>query len=248
MNPKAQLVKDILEQVNKGFATEKDVAQVFKAVVAKMTEFRDALQSKVDGHTEDTNNKLDTISSSHLLLSKSVKTTRDFTESALESATETLNERIDAVAASIEKTDLTDIEDALSFIEEKVNAIKIPETPDVMKIVQPSLDHLQGEIDDIKEKVKVIGSRPSGGTVVMSRGQVKFYDLSDQLDGIKTIFALPSFWRIFSVQSTSTPQVFRPTVDYTSDASAMTLSFTAQIDAASTLAAGQTLLVLYVEP
>lgn len=93
-----------------------------------------------------------------------------------------------------------------------------------------------------KERQKVIytgGSSPKFG------GHVQYYDLSASLDGSTRTFALPAFARVLSVQSSSFPNAFRPSTDYTTDASAMTITFTSEIDAATTLAAGQTIIILY---
>jgi hypothetical protein len=79
----------------------------------------------------------------------------------------------------------------------------------------------------------------------VERGGLKVYDLSSSLDGATKTFSLPAFDKIIMISSTSFPFTFRPTVDYTSDASAMTLTFTSEITASTTLALGQTLLIVY---
>jgi len=81
--------------------------------------------------------------------------------------------------------------------------------------------------------------------VAPSRNQVQVYDLSSSLDGVTKTFGLPAFWKVFDVRSSSFPYAFRPTVDYTVDGSAMTITFTSEVEAAGTLATGQTLYVLY---
>lgn len=92
-----------------------------------------------------------------------------------------------------------------------------------------------------KSTTNVIGGATGGGRLV------KVHDLTDQLDGVTKTFALPAFWRVISVHSSSFPNIFRPTIDYTTDASAMTITFTDEITADATLATGQTLLVVYAE-
>lgn len=120
---------------------------------------------------------------------------------------------------------------------------KLELLPEGEKLKIEAIEDLRKELDELKKNA----SRGTG-VIVQSRGQIKLYDLSDQLDGNTKTFSLPTFWRVLTVQSTSTPNAFRPTIDYTTDASAMTITFTSEIDAASTLAAGQTLTVLYAEP
>lgn len=102
---------------------------------------------------------------------------------------------------------------------------------------------LREELDELKKsKVIMTGGGSSGGGHI-----VKAYDLSDQLNGVLKTFALPAFWRVISVHSSSFPNAFRPTTDYTTDASAMTITFTAEITAGTTLATGQTIIVTYSE-
>lgn len=97
--------------------------------------------------------------------------------------------------------------------------------------------------DDLKKKstTTIIGGATGGGHIA------KIHDLSNSLDGVTKTFSLPAFWRVLSVYSTSSPVIFRPIIDYTTDASAMTITFTSEINAQSTLSSGQTLLILYSE-
>lgn len=69
------------------------------------------------------------------------------------------------------------------------------------------------------------------------------YDLSGLLDGLTKTFTLPANARVIAVFSSSFPTIFRRTTDYTTTAS--TITFTSQIDAPTTLAAGQSVVLLY---
>ena len=94
----------------------------------------------------------------------------------------------------------------------------------------------------IKELPTVfVGGSSSGGRIVKS------YDLSSQLNGVTKTFSLPAFWRIISVHSSSFPNAFRETVDYTYDASVYSITFTSEITADTTLATGQTITIIYSE-
>ena len=68
-------------------------------------------------------------------------------------------------------------------------------------------------------------------------------DISDQLNGILKTFTLVSNAKVILAFGSSTPGVFRPTTDYTTTGS--TITFTSEITAASTLATGQTVIILY---
>lgn len=98
---------------------------------------------------------------------------------------------------------------------------------------------MKGKIS--KEYIVAGGNSSNGG------GTVKVYDLSSQLDGSTTTFALPAFWRVLTVDLSSTPRALRPDVDFTVDGTAMTITFTSQIRVASSLSAGQTCIVTYAE-
>lgn len=112
-----------------------------------------------------------------------------------------------------------------------------------------SMKAIDGLLEALEELKKLrTGTIINGGGGNASGGRiVKVYDLSSQLNGILKTFSLPAFWRVISVQSSSFPNAFRPTTDYTTDASAMTITFTSEITASSTLAAGQTIIVIYSE-
>ena len=69
------------------------------------------------------------------------------------------------------------------------------------------------------------------------------YDLSSLLDGSTKTFSLPVNARVILVTGSSTPGIFRKTVDYTTTNGSIT--FTSQIDETQALATGQTLVVLY---
>lgn len=68
-------------------------------------------------------------------------------------------------------------------------------------------------------------------------------DISDQLNGVLKTFTLVPNAQVIMVFSSSMPGVFRPTIDYTTTGSEIT--FTSEINANSTLATGQTVIILY---
>jgi len=192
--------------------------------------------------------------------------------SALQSVTSThLPKRIDALLTRVENVErgvddkigpverrVTRIED--ENLEERVSNLENAEGPEMPqeetsesireKLGMLPLDAITGLTERLDALWEAIDSRPTGGgsTIAYSRGQIKLYDLSSQLNGVAKTFNLPAFWRVISVQSSSSPNAFRPTVDYTTDASVPAITFTSQVDAASVLSAGQTLTLIYAEP
>lgn len=129
-------------------------------------------------------------------------------------------------------------------------------SPDTPEEIAGKLNTLTEAVDistikgwkELEKRVKGVENRPVSGWSSASGGKiVKFYDLTDKLDASTKTFSLPAFWRVISVHSSSTPNIFRPTIDFTTDAAAMTITFTSQIDASTILATPQTLLVVYAE-
>ena len=118
-------------------------------------------------------------------------------------------------------------------IVEKINALPIEEE------YQIDIEHIKGLKKALKE-----ASTP-GVTAISGRGRIKNYDLSSSLNGVLKTFAIPANWQVITVVSSSFPSALRPVIDYTY--TPQTITFTSQIDAASTLATGQTLIIVYEE-
>jgi len=147
------------------------------------------------------------------------------------------------------------VKEVAVFDEKKFEA----EIPKLGEPIRDALELLQDDnrldksaikgLDELLKKLeKKIGSAIYVGGGGSTGGKiVKAYDLTSSLNGALKTFSLPAFWRVISVHSSSFPYVFRPTIDYTTDASAMTITFTSEIDETTTLATGQTLLVEYAE-
>lgn len=98
----------------------------------------------------------------------------------------------------------------------------------------------------LKNKPGVQMSSGKGGRLGRGTGNpTKYYDLSSLLDGVTKTFAIPANLRVLDVRSSSAPFAFRQTTDYTYTATSLT--FTSEINAASTLKSGQTIYIIYVE-
>lgn len=110
---------------------------------------------------------------------------------------------------------------------------------------KPKIDvigHLREELDELRKLITKKVIAPSGG--VMGRDLVRANDISAQLNGVTKTFNTPGMWRVISINLSSFPNTLRETVDYTWTPTSIT--FTSQIDAASTLAAGQTCVIIYM--
>jgi len=121
---------------------------------------------------------------------------------------------------------------------------KLESLEDEDKLSIKAIKDLQEELDKIK-KMKGTVQYVGGGSV--GKHNVVAHDLSASLaGGVTRVFQMPAFWKVISVSLSSFPNILRPTVDFTSDASASTLTILSEIPDAS-LSAGQTMIVLYSE-
>ncbi len=103
---------------------------------------------------------------------------------------------------------------------------------------------LEKYVREIVAAIKSTKTNNGGAGLVGARELVRAFDLSSYLNGVTKTFSLPAVWRIISVQASSFPGVLRETVDYTWTPQSIT--FTSEIDAAGTLAIGQTVIILYM--
>jgi len=127
---------------------------------------------------------------------------------------------------------------------------KIESVQEKDKLVIEAIKGLRQELDELKktaDKNNANGAIYVGGGTTGGGKTVKVYDLTSQLDGVLKTFALPAFWRVHTVDLSSFPNALRPTVDFTTDAGLMTITFTSEINAATSLATGQTCIVTYSE-
>ena len=123
-------------------------------------------------------------------------------------------------------------------IVDKINELPIEDE------LQIGVEHIRGLIKELKDLRKLASTQTfvggSGG-----KGHIKPYDISSQLNGVLKTFNLPANWTVISVVSTSFPNAFRPVIDYTFTPT--TITFTSEITASSTLASGQSVIVIYEE-
>ena len=125
-------------------------------------------------------------------------------------------------------------------------------SPDTPAKIRDKLESLKGEdrldtsaIKGLEKRLKKLETSQSFSTGGSGGNVVRAYDLSASLDGVLKTFALPAFWRVISVHLSSFPNILRPTVDYTTDNSAFTITFTSEINAGTGLASGQTCIITY---
>lgn len=258
MSDKLAKLQEIMRLVNEGI-TRDDFLTAFKEVLRLVNDIKGSNEQEWSA-IHDAMKKIPDRMMSEMMLSmtktekKMVKDCMDKCETMCAEMEQKHKEemgKMDLEVRMIKADREAIIEDTLAKIPEEVE-----ETP---QQVRNKLETLKGkerlpidaidgltekleEVSKIKGQVQFVPNGSSGG------GIVKAYDLTSQLNGVLKTFSLPAFWRVISVHSSSVPNAFRPTTDFTTDASAMTITFTDEINASSTLNTGQTLLVVYAEP
>lgn len=116
----------------------------------------------------------------------------------------------------------------------------------IVKVNTDKSDRLirKGKVEGIEELEGMVRTAEANTRSWSNSGSFMYaQDLSSLLDGNTKTFNLIPNAHVVLVVSSSFPNVFRPTVDYTTSAS--TITFTSEISATTTLATGQTVIVLY---
>lgn len=145
-----------------------------------------------------------------------------------------------------------------SLIERAVAAVQMPEQKEALldtpEDIRNKLEVLNGderlEMSAIKGLEEILASirkesRTSGiGGAIVGRNVFQDVDLSARLDGSTKTFGIPAVWNIISVHLSSFPHALRKNVDFTYTPESIT--FTSEIDAATSLAAGQTCVLTVV--
>jgi hypothetical protein len=112
-----------------------------------------------------------------------------------------------------------------------------------MKVIK-GLNRWMTEIKNLASK-KSEQRMGGGGGSSSSGGATKSMKLNSQLNGVTKDFVLPNVSNVISVHASSGPSILSETDDYTWTSDL--ISFTSQVDASTTLAAGQTVVVVYTE-
>lgn len=147
----------------------------------------------------------------------------EFDASSLEEALRGHQEALDSL------TDLTTGENIRNALEA---------LPEGDKLAMSAIEGLETELEKIR------ATKTSVQTGVTGRDIITKYDLSPYLDGSTKTFNIPATWAVISVACSSFPNVLRPTIDYTNTNT--TITFTNEIEASTTLAAGQTVVLILV--
>lgn len=253
-----KLGKELEEKIdNKTKVAEEDLVRLNEILEGLKDSFQEAIDAVIEERNrivEENNSSLITMkkwamdSMNKYLAKSGVKdVVRDF-EAEAQSVLDRLNSLeapdIESLASEAKEMAMGELKDMIPNLEEKGEVMaealnSIEEEDDKIKI---------SAIKGLEEALKKLGragllSGAGGSTGKRSNK----YDLSDSLDGSTKTFTLPAFYRILTVHSSSAPWIFRETTDYTADAAASTITFTSEIEASTTLASGQTIIITYEE-
>ena len=259
MDKLAQL-KKIAEIVNTDKASAREVALVLSKIMAAvksgMSQIKDELNAKAD--KEQIENYVNSIQADiSKLVNKVDKNTKDEVYKLVNLEVYKLEKLI----SEIPQYDSTQIENKFSSvikdIENRISSIKIPEIPKITgeKIVdeinvlpireedQIDFDHIKGWKKWVEPFVRSLGLGGSRGGVGRGGG-MGVYFLNSELNGVLKEFSIPNFaGGDIAIMGSSFPTAFAKTTDFTLNGNKIT--FTDEIDASTTLSAGQTVLVIH---
>lgn len=234
------------ERERNSYAKSADVAKLFKTLAAAVQKVHPALSKEVDAKFRA---KLEKIESTERKLSNLVSEARNLRDAEVQKLSKDL--RRELANLRNEFKEVPTVDDVIGFFERmaenlpKLSPVEIRDSLESIREEEEKLDidaikNLRQELDELRKfKSKVI----TGGGIT-GRDIIKSYDLSPFLDGSTKTFAVPGNWTVLSVSGTSFPFTYRRLVDYTFTPQEIT--FTDEITAATSLAAGQTIEILYV--
>jgi len=200
----------------------------------------------------------DVSASSVKQMQKDIATLKSTTEGLIASFSETndskLNKAVEQLRTEVNRVreaipTLPDYTDIFNEIQAKIPVLppeKLGEDyrnalealPDGDKLAIEAIEDLRKELDELRKM------KTGGGNGLAFREFVTKFDLSPYLDGVTKTFNIPGTYAILSVASSSFPSVLRPTIDYTHTQS--TITFTDEITADTTLAQGQTVIIMLI--
>lgn len=234
---KIQQLKDLVAIINKPYAKTEDVIPLIKALIKEMKNCKMDAEKAAKEVMDEAMMKCMEISR-EMKMKKGEK--GDKGDSIMGPKGEDGKDGKDgqSIVGPAGKDGKDGSPDTGEHIVDKINALEIK--PDL----QIGKEHIKG----LEEWEKSIESRISNSprTIVGPRNgnSVQYYDISSELDGSTKSFNIPTNRRVLQVIGSSFPFNFRPLIDYTVDG--RTLTFSSEIDEATSLASGQTITVLYV--
>ncbi|RJQ33904.1 hypothetical protein C4568_03825 [Candidatus Parcubacteria bacterium] len=246
------------EDVERFFTVLTDVVRAIEPKLADelSTKLEKALKnesSALSGRVSDLQGEIrDAEKRMKKLLSEAQHSTGREREKMVERHQKELNKLVEGFAKTLkniqkEAEEYATVDDVVGFVQRAIEQITGEDIRDQLeslkgeeRLDKSAIKGLDEELAEIR-KTKSGSSGPSG---ITGKDVIQKYDLSPYLDGVTKTFAIPGNWTVLDVSGTSSPYQFRRLVDYTFTNQAIT--FTDQVDAAGSLAEGQTVEILYV--
>lgn len=221
----------------------KDTGEALKAVEKRVL---DTVGQNKELSAKDVSSLQTAINSNQQNLMSLIDRIKKDSDFALQTAINQLRGDINGVASLI--PDLPDYTDDFNRLQRAINRVPKQFTAEQIRDL---LEGLKGKerldvtaIDGLEEMLKKAIPKAGGSGGIVGRDIFKDYDLSPSLDGVTKTFNIPAVWNIISVDTSSFPHALRKNIDYTW--TPQTITFTAEIDAATVLAEGQTVVLTIV--
>lgn len=258
-----------LEELFSNTVDREEVAKTVKVILESIDVLKDQIKADIESRHENMQKNFEKLNT---LIKNAENNANSGTSRVKDGLVRDIKETATSLRQEINtlRSEIPELPD-FSFLDKKLMELqaKIPSITDlenkipVLGIqIRDGLELLTGDerldksaikgLEDIEKDITNLKNNKGNKTIYTGTGgsssggrNVQAYDLSSQLNGVLKTFTIPAFWRVISVHSTSFPFVFRPTVDYTTNGS--TITFTSEITADTTLAAGQTIIIIYAE-
>lgn len=260
MDKNLEKLEKLLSVIEEG-VTKDEFVKAFESLVSYVLKIEKKNNSEIDSLKENYNTIIRTIKEEVSSAISELKGRVDsvFVGERLDVMKKMIDDKIFFVDDRISKIKDGKDADENRVVREVIKNIKVPKngSPDSPADIRNKLETLTGEnrldksairgIDDIENVLNAMKDG-SGKTFIIGgkgRNSVHLYDLSAELDGVKKTFNLPSNFGVIGVWCSSMPNAFRPTIDYTEGNK--TITFTDEINALTTLASGQTLILQYIK-
>jgi DNA repair exonuclease SbcCD ATPase subunit len=250
----SQLLLDTLDQT----ASKEDVANLTRQLVNFVKTAKEKLETAAEYKSKELDQKIAEIIQATQQHETRTAQRQDLDKQTMYSESRTLMRLVEQKVEEIRAL-IPELPD-LSPYDQKIEELRsiIPSLPDELspQAIRDKLETLEGEerlnvsaidgLEDLLKRLEKVEKKPAtmvGGGIV-GRDLIKDIDLSSQLNGVTKTFQLPAIWNVVSVHLSSFPHALRKTVDFTYTPTSIT--FTSEIDAATSLATGQTCVLTVV--
>ena len=249
---KLDKIKGILEAIDNAYITEEQLFKAMKTVSTVVNKLQADVSTRVniaEGVVGKVEKTVGLIAGKQNDTSLRFKKDTEKLQKEITDSFNTLQTKISEVEATKgdpgekgEPGEAGNIKD-LSPEEQRDNLELLISEPEEEKLKIEAVGHLRKTLDDLKEEIQKKTLATSGGGV-SGRDIFADIDISSQLDGSTKTFNIAGVWNILSVSMSSFPNALRKSVDFTYTPT--TITFTDEINASTSLAAGQTVVLTVV--